>query len=138
MSQLKWRKTHGVRRRASLEAPGAGGSAKRPSIELTAVASGDLAAVLRRRQRSGELPPPLVIIERLRGSNSEDERMSSVTGGIVYDVALKPCLELHTSRTVLKSCHLHAAYAASVAVEHQPMSTCKQHVIRLSSPCDIW
>ena len=36
-----------------------GGSAKRPSIELTAVASGELSAVLRRRQRSSELPPLL-------------------------------------------------------------------------------
>ena len=49
----------------------AGGSAKRPSIELTAVASGDLAAVLRRRQRSSELPPWL-------GDNSKSSRDGSL------------------------------------------------------------
>ena len=51
-----------------------GGSAKRPSIELVAVASGDFsAASLRRRQRSGELlppPPPLLLEQHHAGSST--------------------------------------------------------------------
>ena len=67
------------RRRASLDAA-AGGSAKRPSIELVAVASGDLSAwSLRRRQRSGELsPPPPPLLERHQhgGSSADDPQWS--------------------------------------------------------------
>ncbi len=65
-------------RRASLDAT-VGGSAKRPSIELVAVAGGDLsAASLRRRQRSGELPPPPpLLLEQHYGGTSTGEPLWS-------------------------------------------------------------
>ena len=55
------------------------GSAKRPSIELIAVASGDLAAVLRRRQRSGELPAPLA--EQRPREDGKDHQTRLQNGG---------------------------------------------------------
>ena len=68
-----------IHRRASLDAT-VGGSAKRPSIELVAVASGDLSAgSVRRRQRSGELPPPppLLLGQHYHDGSSAGEPPSS-------------------------------------------------------------